>query len=607
MELMLVSPADGGPVNRDPAAARTQPLRFRAVNTGTGIGTVRLVASINGVAELVYSNDPDVNTTFQSGYGGSSVISDGASGYYFTIVRTAGWPGGNLAVTMEEVIVGGNIAPIAQFTKTLVVNRTYSVNSTSYDPDGTIVTYDWDWGDGTAHGSTSTPGNHTYATDGSKTITLTVTDNLGATHFYQQTFTVAGWDVDATSNKGVPSSTTQWTNVFTQLGFGTAPQDIYPLQDAGPTAVDVGSGAKNLSYLTSGSGAWVQTVPGGTWTRKAFKTTDGTNTGVENTTFGNINAGSMLALVYAYAARANGTGGATRSIARIGTAFDGDVTIEEKPSTLLLQLGNGNGSGRLVGAAAYEDVVRPYTVRKNFTGKHAAAFTDAERIGGGKSNAAGTGFRIGGDNNQTYFADDAYYVYAAVFTGSAAELTEVQIKALYAILGWSPAWTPRQHITKTAGSGAAYDSSAATGFVFASTVSVEFKITSLDAAQSQYCIGLSADNPDNNFNTIDFGLIPDYGGNMYRVENAGLVSIGACAVGDRWKVTRTIGTGAVTYLRDTGSGFALVNTSSNTTVAALCVDSSLYNSDSVIADVLITDAGGTQIIPTWTTSNALVS
>lgn len=35
------------------------------------------------------------------------------------------------------------------------------------------LTYDWDWGDGTAHG-TSDPDAHTYASDGLKTVTLTV-------------------------------------------------------------------------------------------------------------------------------------------------------------------------------------------------------------------------------------------------------------------------------------------------------------------------------------------------------------------------------------------------------------------------------------------------
>src|SRR5262249_820883 len=49
----------------------------------------------------------------------------------------------------------------------------------SYDPDGSIASYQWNCGDGaTGSGSTFT---HVYQTPGSYTATLTVTDNRGAT------------------------------------------------------------------------------------------------------------------------------------------------------------------------------------------------------------------------------------------------------------------------------------------------------------------------------------------------------------------------------------------------------------------------------------------
>jgi PKD repeat protein len=52
--------------------------------------------------------------------------------------------------------------------------------SSSSDPDGSVASYTWDFHDGSdvAHGATPT---HTYATAGTKSVTLQVTDNEGAT------------------------------------------------------------------------------------------------------------------------------------------------------------------------------------------------------------------------------------------------------------------------------------------------------------------------------------------------------------------------------------------------------------------------------------------
>ena len=76
-----------------------------------------------------------------------------------------------------------NQVPVALFTtNTTEITENQGIRfdaSESYDLDGTIVSYSWDFGDGT--NSTGLTADHNYAEDGDYTVTLIVTDNEGAT------------------------------------------------------------------------------------------------------------------------------------------------------------------------------------------------------------------------------------------------------------------------------------------------------------------------------------------------------------------------------------------------------------------------------------------
>ena len=80
------------------------------------------------------------------------------------------------------VVVSPNQAPIAGFTATPGAAGAATVfdASSAVDPDGSIVRYDWDFGDGTVLSDGGPTPSHVYTSPGSYTVTLVVTDNEGA-------------------------------------------------------------------------------------------------------------------------------------------------------------------------------------------------------------------------------------------------------------------------------------------------------------------------------------------------------------------------------------------------------------------------------------------
>jgi PKD repeat protein len=103
-----------------------------------------------------------------------------AGDYTFDVVVSDGSLTDSETITVH--VTGGNIAPIASFTwaNSASISNKIDVNAAgSSDPDGTIASYSWSWGDGAV--STGVTSTHTYSVQGDYWVTLTVTDNLGAT------------------------------------------------------------------------------------------------------------------------------------------------------------------------------------------------------------------------------------------------------------------------------------------------------------------------------------------------------------------------------------------------------------------------------------------
>lgn len=96
------------------------------------------------------------------------------------------------APTSKEPLA--NLPPIAAFTiapSPAIVNQVVTFNaSLSYDPDGLIVSYEWDFGDGNVTNTTEETISHSYSESGSYNVTLTVKDDKGATNSTTKIITV---------------------------------------------------------------------------------------------------------------------------------------------------------------------------------------------------------------------------------------------------------------------------------------------------------------------------------------------------------------------------------------------------------------------------------
>ncbi|HTO01295.1 MAG TPA: PKD domain-containing protein [Microthrixaceae bacterium] len=176
------------------------------------------------------SADPDgsiVNYTWNFGDGTtatgvSTSKTFGNAGTYIVSLTVTDNRGSSTTTTRTVTVTPGqpNQLPTASFTASLTSGQAplaVGFNaSASNDPDGSIASYAWNFGDGTT--ATGVIPSKTFLAGGTFVVALTVTDNRGGTASSTQTITVAaapGPPVD------VPRSAT-WKYLDTGIDQGTA-------------------------------------------------------------------------------------------------------------------------------------------------------------------------------------------------------------------------------------------------------------------------------------------------------------------------------------------------------------------------------------------------
>jgi len=171
-----------------------------------------------------------------------------SSGNFEVILTVTDDDPNNPMSSSVTVMIYVNAPPIADFTydpEDPYFGEVVTFDgSISFDPDGTIVNYSWDFDDGTdGYGMIV---YHIFIYNGWFTVTLTVTDDMGSTDSHSEDIYVQSWL--KTSKKirisNAPSITTRATHHFEKNGESLnyppkTPSDPYPEDGTTNVPIDV--------------------------------------------------------------------------------------------------------------------------------------------------------------------------------------------------------------------------------------------------------------------------------------------------------------------------------------------------------------------------------
>lgn len=198
-------------VTDDSGAKASDSIRVTVNSSPSANAGIDMKAKVNNSIEFdgALSSDSDGSISSYAWYIGSKKIGSaqsasykfGREGTYEVKLVVTDNHGASSSDTIK-VSVEGNSKPVAEIGLSTTV---YFNGSASFDKDGSIESYHWNFGDGSS--STSPSPKHTYKKPGTYTVTLTVKDKDGASSTKEMTVLIASDSVEVIGNSfGTASS-----------------------------------------------------------------------------------------------------------------------------------------------------------------------------------------------------------------------------------------------------------------------------------------------------------------------------------------------------------------------------------------------------------------
>lgn len=325
-----------------------------------------------------------------------------------------------------------NRDPVASFSnENNALEVTFTDGST--DPGDTIIAWHWDFGDGDE--STEQSPVHTYDSADTYEVVLTVTDSHGSQDTDTQNVVVstATWTEDAESGIGFPADESEWDELIASNAAmaGRGFSLTYNLQESGGNAIEADGGA---AFVTGASTRYEQDVSGEA--RAAAGTYDGIAGGFTMASGTGPQAGSesvamLLDFVIENAA-------SERRLCSLSEAASHFFLVNVTAAGNLKLYTDG---GSVTSVETYEaDGKHSLLMVLDRTAGTATLYTEKEKLVGVYNAAVASGVKMLGFTTSTN-PSAALYRYCAIGTGSEAEWTSTQAKALFAARNIANPWS----------------------------------------------------------------------------------------------------------------------------------------------------------------------